>query len=329
MISTFFIANLGRKSNSINGQVAKSIDLLDLLSESRRLIVVDTDDFITFKRIVYLFKVKEVNVVLGYNGLTVFLPLLYFFKSYINNFNIKIFLVGGWIEEFLRIRKYYWRYLASCVIYVESSEIAERLAIRGLNVYKFPNFRNLPLLFPKKLVSSESYSYRFCFISRLVESKGVFIAIDLVNELCRKEIPVSLDFYGPIDPKIDSKFISMLNDSIRYNGCLTSSRDVLRTLSNYDFSILPTKYSGECVPGIIVESMMAGTPAIVTDFKYLKELVFNDFNGFIYREEYFIDSVISALENLSADSYYKLSSNCIRFVEQNQSINVAKRILEL
>ena len=326
---SFFIGNLGTKSKSINGQVSKSIELLNLLSESKRIVVVDTDNFLTFRRIIYLFNVKEVNVVLGFNGLTFFLPILFFIKKYINNYKLNIFLVGGWIEEFLSIRKYYWKYFAYSVTYVESSEIAERLSIKGLNVYTFPNFRILPLLSPKNLVSSGRFKFRFCFISRIIESKGVLTAINLVNEMGRKGIPVLLDFYGPIDPKMEDMFNSMLSENIRYIGCITSSKDVLKTLTDYDFSVLPTKYSGECIPGIVIESMMAGTPAIVTDFKYLKELVLNGVNGFIFNEEIFITSVISSLENLNDDGYKKISSNCISFVSQNQSVDVAKRILDI
>jgi len=329
MISATFIGNLGTNGLKLNGQVIKATELLNLLRLYNKVNVVDTSNFKSFSKVFKIFISRSVYLSLGYNGLYYVLPLIFFVKKYLKSFKVEIFLVGGWIELFLQNHPRYWKYLSETRIYVESNTISVRLNTCGLNSCTFPNFRNLPLLKPKGLYSHDNKRLTFCFISRIIESKGVFKVIDLVNELNKRGIDVTVDFYGPIDPSIQSKFHSKLTYKINYLGCLNDSLDVLNTLNLYDFCVLPTSYPGECIPGILVESMMAGTPVIVTDFKFLNEIVINNFNGYIYDDGNFVNSICDTIKNLKLDSYLAMSRNCLQFVSEKQSIDEAKRILDV
>jgi glycosyltransferase involved in cell wall biosynthesis len=153
------------------------------------------------------------------------------------------------------------------------------------------------------------------------------VIIDLIKELEYHNITATVDFYGPIDPSIKNKFYGSLTNTIRYMGNLDDSRNVIDKISNYDFTLLPTYYDGECIPGVLVESMMAGTPVIVTDFKFLNEIVTNKFNGYIYKSDNFISSICNDLVVLNNSIYFDMSKNSIEFVIKNQSILVAKNIL--
>jgi glycosyltransferase involved in cell wall biosynthesis len=326
-MNSLFIGNFG-SNKSINGQVIKTKELFDLIKSHESVLRVDTSKLSTLTIFFNTNKIKVIYICLGQNGLLWFLPLIFFLNLFIFKAEFKFFLVGGWFLNFINKYTSHNFFFFNSSIYVESSTLSHSLNKLGLNSFVFPNFRNESILHPKFLCFRDKKKYKFCFVSRIIESKGVFVIIDLIKELEYHNIIATVDFFGPIDQSIKDKFNRNLTDTIRYMGNLDDSRKVIDTISNYDFTLLPTYYDGECIPGVLVESMMAGTPVIVTDFKFINEIVSNNFNGYIYKSDNFIPSVCNVLGKINDSIYFNMSKNSIEYVINNQSIFVAKNILK-
>ena len=86
---------------------------------------------------------------------------------------------------------------------------------------------------------------------------------------------ISLDIYGQLCANNDdiSKFKSLIDDkTIFYRGSL-SNDDVIDRLRDYDIFVFPTRFVGEGVPGVMVESLLAGTPILTSKFPQSKTII--------------------------------------------------------
>ena len=94
-----------------------------------------------------------------------------------------------------------------------------------------------------------------------------------------------LDIYGEIDAhKQDinsSVFLSLLNDNVKHCGTLDNN-EVISTISKYDLFVFPTKYVGEGTPGVISESLIAGTPVISSRFLQSKYVLKDGFDSILF-----------------------------------------------
>ncbi len=151
------------------------------------------------------------------------------------------------------------------------------------NVYTLTNFRDY------KLVNRESSidkPLKLVFLSRVMKQKGIFDLIEVLNDInsnyCNR---VFLDIYGAkIFSKNENKIFNQLinNGSIRYLGPISNER-VCETLAEYDFLIFPTKFVGEGTPGVIVESLIAGTPVISAAFPQVGVLLKDGYDALFYK----------------------------------------------
>lgn len=104
---------------------------------------------------------------------------------------------------------------------------------------------------------------RFVFLSRISEKKNLMCAVKIVLNANRE---CSLDVFGPAEDQVYFKkcidFVATHNNAhrISYKGEITP-QDVSRTLSGYDFFILPT--AGENYGHVIAEALAASVPIIV------------------------------------------------------------------
>lgn len=140
------------------------------------------------------------------------------------------------------------------------------------NAVWFPNCRkSYDYKFEDKL-----YKKKFCFISRITSSKGIYEIVEVFKELGDEYI---VDFYGPID---DEQFLNHIStiSNIHYKGIITSGK-VQAIILLYDILLLPTYYEGEGYPGIIIESYSVGVPVISTKWNSIPEIVEHDYNGLL------------------------------------------------
>ena len=82
------------------------------------------------------------------------------------------------------------------------------------------------------------------------------------------------------------KNITMLN----YLGVVQPT-DVYSTFSNYDLSVLPTKYPGEGFPGTVLDSYISAVPVIVSNWRHLPEFVKHGKTGFIFN----LDNIVNKI----------------------------------
>jgi glycosyltransferase involved in cell wall biosynthesis len=106
---------------------------------------------------------------------------------------------------------------------------------------------------------------RLVFISRIMEKKNLTFALKLLAETKGK---IEFDIFGPIeDPAYWSEcqsLIERLPANVRANYCGAIEHEkVAPTLAGYHFFFLPTL--GENFGHVVIESLAAGTPALISD----------------------------------------------------------------
>ena len=106
---------------------------------------------------------------------------------------------------------------------------------------------------------------RFVFVSHVKPSKGVRILFEAVKGLSGIEV----DVYGPLSEGLSASEFE--NSIVNYKGEL-ASEDVPGVLAGSDVLLLPTFYSGEGYPGIILEAYAAGLPVITTNWRCIPEI---------------------------------------------------------
>lgn len=143
------------------------------------------------------------------------------------------------------------------------------------NVYKLNNIReNAPIENP---IPHSNKGIKLVFLSRIMREKGIFDLLEVVKSISNENTNISLDIYGKkiLSNKEHIIFNSFIhNDTINYKGVLKNDL-VCSILSEYDLFIFPTQFVGEGTPGVIVESLIAGTPVLTTSFPQA-HLLLND-----------------------------------------------------
>lgn len=183
-------------------------------------------------------------------------------------------------------------------IFVELPAMEQKLTAAGLtNAAIYPNGRPRPQN-PVSLAPAGE-TLRCVFFSIIRPEKGV----DLILEAAKQLPQVQFHFYGEIQPSYEDTFRTGLEGkpNLFYHGVFTgSSEDVYQELGQYDLLLLPTRWKGEGLPGILIEAKIAGVPAIVTDHNYNREIVVHGTDGIVL-EENTADALCATLALLDAD----------------------------
>lgn len=163
-------------------------------------------------------------------------------------------------------------------IFVETDGMKRNYESMGLgNVRLFPNCRKrpaspvAPVLRPGRLSC--------VYFSLISEEKGAV----LVLELARRLPDVDFHFYGRVDPSLSASFMEDCKElsNVRYHGVFDSvGGDVIAELSQYDVHLFPSKCPNEGVPGVLVETKMAGVPTVASDRCYNSEIIQNGTEGY-------------------------------------------------
>ncbi|MDR1569167.1 MAG: glycosyltransferase family 4 protein [Oscillospiraceae bacterium] len=195
-------------------------------------------------------------------------------------------IIGGTLADSIASKRTrYLPMLSFHTLLVQTDSLRRRLKEIGLtNVRVLHNFRTfdtnlLPNIRPRERLS------RCVVYSRLVAEKGIetaVAAVRLFNK--RREKPISLDLYGPVDTKRPEFYDWCMNlpknEPIRYRGILDYHTAFLK-LNEYDCLLFPTYFDGECFAGTIFEGFAAGLPIIATDWLYNSEFIQDGKNGFL------------------------------------------------
>lgn len=168
-------------------------------------------------------------------------------------------------------------------VYVETESMRRSFETMGTrNVEIYPNCRERPVV-PVEIKSSEG-RMSCVFFSLISPDKGTRIVLGAARELPQ----VDFHFYGRIEKGYEAEFFSTVavSPNVCYHGVFDSvTKDAVGELNKYDVHLFPTLCPNEGVPGVIVETKMAGVPTIASDRSYNGELIEDGVDGILTHED--------------------------------------------
>lgn len=243
--------------------------------------------------------------------------------------------VGGMSNcEFVKNHSYYRRLVKQLkAVFVEIEPMIDEYKSVGIDrVIYLPNCKFIDKT-SKRDVPSLSKPYRFCTYSRVTPSKGIKEAIDVVERLNKKfgNGYCSLDIYGTYLPEDEAWFKDLMDkstDAILFKGRI-DRKDSIKTLSQYDAMLFPTKHLGEGVPGGMIDCYEAGLPIIVCNTSFMSKVVHDGITGYVYegdKESNLDDAIIKYTEGLSVQQKSNMRDNCLKEALQYDTNSVIETL---
>jgi len=166
--------------------------------------------------------------------------------------------------------------------------------------------------------------YDFVFVGRLAPIKRIDILINSINILQRKGLNVTVAIIG------DGELMAQLKREVEDLG-ITNSVKFMGARSDIEYwysisKIFVLTSDSEGLSLALIEAMMSGLPAIVSDVGDLGDIVDDGVNGFLVRSRdpsAFASSMHELLTNL--DLYQKFSHMAIRSAENFSIENATKK----
>lgn len=196
--------------------------------------------------------------------------------------------------------KYFKRYKG---IFVELESMRTELLSIGLqNVYYVPNCRKRPSV--EYGIRNSGNRLKCVIFSLIFPEKG----IDVVLEAASKMPDIDFFFYGEIKKGFEEYEVIFLEQIDRYENCFYcgihkhEEGEVYAVLSQYDLLLFPTRWKNEGMPGTLIESKIAGLPAVVSHHAYNTELVTHMYDG-IVMETNDADGLIAAIKLLNENRH--------------------------
>lgn len=288
MIKLLVLGYFGYNTNQLDGQTIKTRNLYDLLRENFSYVsYFDTQDFrynifSVFKMLFQVCKSDVVCYVPAHNNLKYIFPII-FVISKLCFTKIQYYVVGGWLNEFIRdlpVHRLMLKHISA--IFPETTLMREILYkdFHIVNTRVFPNFRITD--FTPKPVDVNEGQLRLVFMARVNKMKGYDVVFSFAKYAMKHKLDVIIDFYGPIndDDKADFESLISICPITQYKGILEPA-EIYQVMSKYDILLLPTKYYTEGFPGTILDAYISGVPVIVTEWKHAHEFVVDGETGFI------------------------------------------------
>ena len=215
----------------------------------------------------------------AHNGVKVFAPLLVHLRK---RYGCKAVysVIGGWLAEFItaqsRLAK---RLKAFDAVLIESDRVKGLLAEQGFdNVRVVYNYKRLPRLGPSGLKAPEGEPWPVAVFSRIYEEKGIDDIVWAVRESNRRlgRRVYALDIYGNVLPEYKAHFDELMascdHAEVAYKGVVPAGESA-SVLNGYLALAFPTRYSGEGVPGTVVDAYCAGIPVVASRWPSCAEMV--------------------------------------------------------
>ncbi|OJX52818.1 MAG: glycosyltransferase family 1 protein [Flavobacterium sp. 38-13] len=163
-----------------------------------------------------------------------------------------------------------------------------------------------------------------CTVGRPSFQKNIELMIQVLFEIKKhqKNIHLVLMGVGYHSPQLDSinDLISKLD--LKSNITLlnwTNRQDIFRIINDSKLYISTARYEG--LPYSIIESLALCKPCVVSDCDGNRDLIINDFNGFVIKDshpESFSTKIIEILNN--EELYLKFSQNAKKYFTENFNI---------
>lgn len=151
------------------------------------------------------------------------------------------------------------------------------------NVYTLTNFREINIT-PRKSPLDFNKVIKLVFVSRVMEKKGIFDLLEAIKQVNKNKVYMSLDIYGKkyLDDREGELFNSYLNNSIVYKG-VVNMESVIDTIAKYDLFVFPTRFVEEGAPGVVIESLLANTPILTSNFPQVYSLLKDGFDSMFFK----------------------------------------------
>ncbi len=283
-------------------------------------------------------KVNHADVVImlpAINGVAVFAPMLAFYKK-LKHIKLYYDVVGGWLPELIESKPGLKKALAKLDdIWVETDDMKRKLEDQGLcRVRVLPNFKRLKAADISDLPQNTVPPFRLCTFSRIMREKGIEDAANAVmkvNKAFGRNI-CELDIYGQIHPGYEKGFKSLIESSsgqISYKG-LVQPNESVGVLKDYYALLFPTFYEGEGMAGTLIDAIFSGLPAIVSDWRYNREIIKDGYTGYIHKAAD-VDDLSEKIQNAVNDParWNKMRLNCLNEAERYMPDTVVALISEV
>ncbi len=207
-------------------------------------------------------------------------------------------------------KKIFFDFLSKTVLKKQvfhATAISEQLEIQRLfgnntKIFTLPNLLNFPTL---SLSSIETYTntqeINLLFISRVDKKKGIEILLKAVYELNQLSIPIRLTIIGSGNEEYQNELKEMCNtyniaNMISWKGSVEWN-EKFKDILNANLLILPSY--NENFANIILESLYAGRPVVVTKYVGLSDYVFNHKMGWVIdtNPDHIVSSVKEYINN--------------------------------
>lgn len=229
---------------------------------------------------------------------------------------VNTFVMGGMFVDFLKENQRCLNNVKKTGnVFYELHKMENESKALGIEKNRyFPNCRDGSFIKNVHDISA-SGPIRLIHFSMVSREKGVPQLLEMARKLQAQSIDYILDIYGELDVEYKDEFLSQIDDipNTKYCGVKRcSSEELYDLLSSYDVFLLATRWMGESCVGALVESKVAGIPAIVTDWRYNSEIVQNEKEGLVVgckNDETIIDEFAKAVVKMKSDRelYKKLS----------------------
>ena len=193
-----------------------------------------------------------------------------------------VFVMGGAIPD----SKDAQRLDCFSKVYVETAGMKHDFELMGANnVYVYPNCRSrIEDAGSVRIVSKKGNGLSCVYFSLISRMKGA----DMLLDVAEKNSDIEVHFYGSIDKEYERVFTNRISsmDNVTYHGYFDSvSNNPSVEMAKYDVHVFPTLCLDEGVPGVIVESKIAGIPTVATNRCRNAELIEDGVDGILLASE--------------------------------------------
>ena len=290
-----FIGRIDPDETMVDGQTVKTRTLYRYMVRrfgASNIRAVDTLDYhhqggrVVRELIRCLHACDDVVVLLSSGGRRALFPILWL-ASQVLGVRVHHDLIGGSLADDVEADASgrLVRYLNSFEVnWVETRALADRLRALGVrNVSRLPNFKDVDDVDVDPTAPRER-PRRLCTLSRVTPEKGIDNAVRAVAAINGDGPPVvTLDVFGPIEPSYEERFRRLVDSvpHVRYAGRVPPER-AAAAVSGHFALIFPTEWTGEGVPGTIIDAMHAGLPVVASRWRYYCEMLQDGVTGLSY-----------------------------------------------
>ena len=169
------------------------------------------------------------------------------------------------------------------------------------NVFVLPNFYNKQLT--EQPVEKAFSELKICYLSNLMNEKGVFFFLEALEELNAKGISFKATIAGHIEQSQQEILLNKMSqiEGIMYKG-LVRGEEKSQMLQEANVFVLPTFYRMEGLPISIIEAMATGNVIITTNHGAIPDLITEGENGFLIKKksaDAIVEKLLFLVENPS------------------------------